>query len=95
MLRAAGVQWDLRRADPYEVYDRLEFDIPIGSDGDNFDRYIVRVQEMRESVRIIKQCMEQIPDGPVRAATPFFIRALKGTPTRVWRGQRASWDSTS
>ena len=88
MLRAAGVQWDLRRADPYEVYDRLEFDIPIGSDGDNFDRYIVRVQEMRESVRIIKQCMEQIPDGPVRADTPFFIRAPEGGRLRECGGAK-------
>ena len=78
LLRASGVQWDLRKADPYEVYDRLDFDIPIGVDGDNFDRYIVRIQEMRESVKIIGQCVEQIPDGPVRAQTPFFVRAPVG-----------------
>ena len=78
MLRAAGVQWDLRKADPYEVYDELDFDIPIGADGDNFDRYIVRVQEMRESVRIVRQCMERIPEGPVRTPAPFFIRAPAG-----------------
>ena len=78
MLRAAGVQWDLRKADPYEVYDELDFDIPIGVDGDNFDRYIVRVQEMRASVRIIRQCMERIPEGPVRTPAPFFIRAPAG-----------------
>ena len=78
ILRAAGVEWDLRKADPYEIYDRVEFDVPIGVDGDNFDRYTVRVQEMRESVRIIKQCIEQIPDGPVRAYAPFFIRAPDG-----------------
>ena len=78
ILRAAGVEWDLRKADPYEIYDRVEFDVPIGVDGDNFDRYTVRVQEMRESVRIIKQCIEQIPNGPVRAYAPFFIRAPDG-----------------
>ena len=78
MLRAAGVQWDLRKADPYEVYDELDFDIPIGADGDNFDRYVVRVQEMRESVRIIRQCAERIPEGPVRTPAPFFIRAPAG-----------------
>ena len=78
MLRASGVQWDLRRADPYEVYDRLDFDVPIGVGGDNFDRYIVRIQEMRESVKIIKQCIEQIPGGPIRAETPFFMRAPVG-----------------
>ena len=78
ILRASGVQWDLRRADPYEVYDRLDFDVPIGVDGDNFDRYIVRVQEMRESVKIIRQCIEQIPDGPIRTQAPFFVRAPVG-----------------
>ena len=78
ILRASGVQWDLRRADPYEVYDRLDFDVPIGVGGDNFDRYIVRVQEMRESVKIIRQCIEQIPDGPIRAPAPFFVRAPVG-----------------
>ena len=78
MLRASGVQWDLRRADPYEVYDRLDFDVPIGVDGDNFDRYTVRIQEMRESVKIIRQCIEQIPDGPIRAHTPYFVRAPVG-----------------
>ena len=78
ILRASGVQWDLRRADPYEVYDRLDFDVPIGVDGDNFDRYIVRVQEMRESVKIIRQCIEQIPDGPIRTQAPFFVRAPIG-----------------
>ena len=78
MLRAAGVEWDLRKADPYEVYDRVEFDIPIGTDGDNFDRYMVRIQEMRESVRIIKQCLEQIEEGPIRTNAPYFIQAPVG-----------------
>ena len=78
MLRAAGVEWDLRKADPYEVYDRVEFDIPIGTDGDNFDRYMVRIQEMRESVRIVKQCLEQIEEGPIRTNAPYFIQAPVG-----------------
>ncbi len=78
MLRATGVQWDLRKADPYEVYDRLQFDVPIGATGDTFDRYSVRIREMRESVKIVNQCIEQIPEGPVRAETPFFIRPPVG-----------------
>ena len=78
MLRASGVQWDLRKADPYEVYDRLEFDVPVGALGDTFDRYIVRIQEMRESVRIINQCVEQIPGGPVRSETPYNIHPPEG-----------------
>lgn len=78
ILRATGVQWDVRRADPYEIYDRLDFDIPIGAVGDTFDRYLVRIQEMRESVKIIRQCIEQTPDGPYRADAPWFIRAPEG-----------------
>ena len=78
ILRAAGVQWDIRRAHPYEIYDRLDFDIPIGSVGDTFDRYLVRIQEMRESVKILRQCVDQIPNGPFRSETPFFMRADEG-----------------
>ena len=78
MLRASGVQWDLRKADPYEIYDRLDFDVPIGAVGDTFDRYLVRIQEMRESVKIIEQCVAGIPGGPVKAQVPFFIRPPEG-----------------
>jgi len=76
MLRASGVAWDLRKAQPYEVYDRMDFDIPIGRHGDCFDRYLVRMVEMRESLKIMRQCIEQLPDGPVR------IRDQKITPPR-------------
>lgn len=65
MLRASGVPWDLRRSQPYDVYDRMEFDIPIGKNGDCYDRYLVRMEEMRQSILIIKQCIEQMPQGPV------------------------------
>ena len=78
MLRASGVNWDLRKADPYEVYDRFEFDVPVGPTGDTYDRFLVRLEEMRESVRIVKQAMEQIPDGPFRAKAPALIRPPKG-----------------
>jgi len=66
MLRASGVPWDLRKSQPYEIYDLLEFDIPIGKNGDCYDRYLVRVEEMRQSVSLIKQCIEQMPHGPVK-----------------------------
>ena len=66
------------RAHPYEIYDRLDFDIPIGAVGDTFDRYLVRIQEMRESVKILRQCVDQIPNGPFRSKTPFFMRADEG-----------------
>jgi NADH-quinone oxidoreductase subunit D len=64
MLRGSGVAWDLRRKQPYEVYDRLQFDIPVGTQGDCYDRYLVRVQEMRESNRIIRQCVEWLRKNP-------------------------------
>jgi NADH-quinone oxidoreductase subunit D len=64
VLRASGVPWDLRKSQPYMVYDKMDFDIPVGKNGDCFDRYLVRVEEMRQSNRIIQQCVEQMPDGP-------------------------------
>ena len=78
MLRASGVQWDLRKADPYEIYDRVDFDVPVGYEGDTYDRYYVRIQEMRQSVRIIEQCVEQIEEGPVLTDGPFFVRPPAG-----------------
>jgi NADH-quinone oxidoreductase subunit D len=74
VLRGSGVKWDIRKADPYSVYDRLEFDIPTGTVGDCYDRYRVRVEEMRQSVRIIKQAMEQLPPGAARGEVPHLIR---------------------
>ncbi|RXZ38577.1 NADH-quinone oxidoreductase subunit D [Oxalobacteraceae bacterium CAVE-383] len=67
MLRGSGVEWDLRKKQPYEVYDLLDFDIPVGKNGDSYDRYLVRVEEMRQSNRIIKQCVEWLRNnaGPV------------------------------
>lgn len=64
MLRGSGIEWDLRRKQPYEVYDRLDFDIPIGKEGDCYDRYLVRVEEMRQSNRIIKQCIDWLRANP-------------------------------
>ena len=78
ILRASSVQWDLRKADPYDVYDRVEFDVPIGANGDTFDRYLVRIQEMRESLRIIQQCVDQIEAGPIKTEGPFFVRPPVG-----------------
>jgi NADH-quinone oxidoreductase subunit D len=65
MLRGSGVAWDLRKAQPYMVYDQLDFDIPIGKNGDCYDRYLVRVEEVRQSLRIIDQCLDKMPDGPI------------------------------
>jgi NADH-quinone oxidoreductase subunit D len=65
MLRASGVPWDLRKSQPYEIYDELEFDIPIGKHGDCYDRYLVRIEEIKQSLSLIKQCLEKMPEGPV------------------------------
>jgi NADH-quinone oxidoreductase subunit D len=65
MIRAAGLPWDLRKSQPYDVYDRMEFDIPVGTRGDCYDRFMVRVEEVRQSVRIMKQCLRDMPEGPI------------------------------
>lgn len=64
MLRGSGVEWDLRKKQPYEVYDKLDFDIPVGTTGDSYDRYLVRIEEMRQSNNIIKQCVEWLRANP-------------------------------
>src|ERR1700736_1784087 len=66
MLRGSNVAWDLRRAQPYDAYDKMEFDVPIGHNGDSYDRYLVRIEEMRQSVRIIEQAIAAMPEGPVK-----------------------------
>jgi len=65
MIRAAGLPWDLRKSQPYDVYDRIDFDVPVGTKGDCYDRFMVRVEEVRQSVRIMRQCLQDMPEGPV------------------------------
>merc|ERR1712142_1042456 len=66
MLRGSGIKWDLCKTQPYDAYDLVEFDIPVGKNGDTYDRYLIRVEEMRQSLRIIEQCLNQMPAGEVR-----------------------------
>ena len=67
MLRGSGVQWDLRKSQPYEIYDKLDFDIIVGDNGDCYDRYLIRIMEMKQSLKIIKQCLDQIPFGIIKS----------------------------
>lgn len=72
-LRASGVKWDIRKDEPYLVYDRLDFDVATGENGDCFDRYMVRIVEIRQSLRIIEQCLSEMPDGPFTADLPEIV----------------------
>ncbi len=76
-LRACGVDYDVRKQHPYLVYDRLDFDIPLGTTGDNFDRYLVRMEEIKQSYRIIKQAMKDMPEGPINVANPYMRAPAK------------------
>ncbi len=78
VLRGSGVKWDIRKADIYSIYDRFDFDIPTGTIGDCYDRYWVRIEEMRQSVRIINQAMEQLPPGEVLGKVPPRLRPPVG-----------------
>jgi NADH-quinone oxidoreductase subunit D len=81
MIRAAGLAWDLRKAQPYSGYEEYEFDIPTGRNADSYDRYLVRIEEMRQSVRIIEQALGRIPSGPIMAKVP---KVLKPPPGEVY-----------
>jgi len=70
IARAAGLDYDVRKDYPYSVYPELEFDVPVGTTGDCYDRYLVRIEEMKQSIRILRQCLKQIPDGPVMVDDP-------------------------
>jgi NADH-quinone oxidoreductase subunit D len=78
LLRAAGVKWDLRKAQPYSGYEQYDFEIPTRESGDSFDRYSVRMDEMRQSVRIIEQAVERIPTGPILAKVPKVLKPPTG-----------------
>ena len=78
MLRGSGVEWDLRKKQPYEVYDRMDFDIPVGTEGDCYDRYLVRIEEMRQSNRIVRQCVKWLQAN----AGPVIVENYKVVPPR-------------
>jgi len=78
MLRAAGVKWDLRKAQPYSGYEQYDFEIPTGANGDTYDRYLVRMEEMRQAARIVRQAVDKIPVGPIMAKIPKVIKPPVG-----------------
>ena len=78
MIRAAGIPWDIRKAQPYDVYDRMEFDVPVGTNFDCYDRFMVRVEEVRQSARIMKQCLNEMPEGPVASFDRKVVPPKRG-----------------
>ncbi len=78
VLRASGVKWDLRKAQPYSMYEKFDFEIPTGENGDTYDRYLVRIAEMRQSLRIIDQAVNSIPEGPIMAKVPKVMKPPVG-----------------
>jgi NADH-quinone oxidoreductase subunit D len=78
VLRGSGVKWDIRKVQPYEAYDKVEFDVPTGEHGDTYDRYMVRIQEMRQSVRIVRQCVERLAPGPIFGKVGKVIKPPAG-----------------
>ena len=78
VLRASGVKWDLRKAQPYAAYKEFDFEIPIGENGDTYDRYLVRIEEMRQSIRIIRQAVDGLPEGPIMAKIPKVLKPPVG-----------------
>ncbi len=87
-LRGSGVAWDVRKSQPYEAYDKMDFDVPTGTRGDTYDRYLVRMEEMRQSLRIIEQCLDGLPEGEIRAKVPKRIRPPAGEVYHTVEGPR-------
>ncbi|WP_438731445.1 NADH-quinone oxidoreductase subunit D [Parasphingorhabdus sp. DH2-15] len=78
MIRGSGIAWDLRKSQPYDVYDRMDFEIPVGTRGDCYDRFMVRVEEVRQSARIMRQCLQQMPEGPIASTDRKIVPPKRG-----------------
>jgi NADH-quinone oxidoreductase subunit D len=92
-LRATGVPFDIRRAHPYSVFPELEFDIPTRSEGDCLARYLLRMDEIKQSLRIIDQCLHNMPDGPVMAKLPRLLRPRPGRAYAAVEGPRGQYST--
>ena len=89
MVRGSGAAWDLRKAQPYECYEEMEFDIPVGKNGDCYDRYLIRMEEMRQSIGIMKQCCEKLQSAG--GAGPVVDRRRQDRPAEARRDEDARW----
>jgi len=78
MIRAAGIPWDIRKSQPYDVYDRMDFEIPVGTRGDCYDRVMVRIEEVRQSARIMRQCLNEMPEGPIASFDRKVVPPKRG-----------------
>ena len=78
MIRAAGIPWDIRKSQPYDVYERMDFEVPVGTKGDCYDRFMVRVEEVRQSARIMKQCLAEMPEGPIASLDRKVVPPKRG-----------------
>ena len=78
MIRAAGIPWDIRKSQPYDVYDRMDFDIPVGTNYDVYDRMMVRIEEVRQSFRIVRQCLKEMPEGPIASLDRKVVPPKRG-----------------
>jgi NADH-quinone oxidoreductase subunit D len=78
ILRGSGVKWDIRKAFPYEVYDELDWEVPVGENGDTYDRYLVRMEEMKQSRNIVLQAVERLPDGLILGKVPKMVKPPVG-----------------
>ncbi len=78
MIRGSGIPWDLRKSQPYDVYDRMDFEVPVGTKGDCYDRFMIRIEEVRQSARIMRQCLNEMPDGPVASTDRKVVPPKRG-----------------
>src|SRR3546814_1775511 len=90
MIRGSGVPWDLRRSQPYDVYDRMDFEIPVGTNGDCYDRFMVRVEEVRQSAKIMKPFLQAMPEGPVAILDRKVVPPRRGELTQSLVAQLGS-----
>jgi len=95
VLRASGIPYDVRLAEPYGIYDRFDYDVPVRYNGDAYDRYMIRVAEMRQSVRIVEQALRDLPDGEIKAKLPRLFRPARASAYARTESPKASWASTS